>query len=88
MTIVGFILAVLGLALSLAAFGYDVRRRRIGREFGGQSAPSRIAPEVHAVAALLLGAGVGLIWGWRIGGIAVAGHGAIAYLLIRPLIHR
>jgi hypothetical protein len=77
-----------GLALSLAVFVHDVRRRRTGREHGGQLAGSRIAPEVHALAALLLGTGVALVWGWRMGGIATVAHAAVAYLVIRPLIHR
>ena len=51
MTILGSILMMAGIALSLAAFVHDVRRLRTGRELGGQAAPSRIAPEVHAVAA-------------------------------------
>jgi hypothetical protein len=88
MTILGSIFMAAGLVLSLAVFAHDVRRLRIGRDFGGQSAPGRIAPEVHVVAALLLGAGVGVIWGWRMGCIGAVGHGVAAYLLVRPLIHR
>ena len=88
MTILGSILMMAGIALSLAAFVHDVRRLRTGRELGGQAAPSRIAPEVHAVAALLLGTGVGLMGGWRMGCLGSVVHGTIAYQLIRPLIHR
>lgn len=88
MTILGAILAVLGLALSLASFAHDVRRLRTSREFGAQMAGSRIAPEVHAVAALLLGTGVSLIWGWRTGATGAVGYSLTAYLVIRPLIHR
>jgi hypothetical protein len=77
-----------GLALSPAAFVHDFRRLRTGRQHGGQLAGSRVAPEVHALAALLLGTGVGLVWGWRMGSLATVAHAAVAYLLIRPLIHR
>lgn len=87
-TILCSILAMTGVVLSVAAFVHDIRRIQIGREFGGQMAPSRIAPEVHAVAALLLGAGVGLVWSWPLGCVGGVAYGALAYLVIRPLIHR
>ena len=79
------LLVAAGVALSLATFAHDVRRGRISREMGAQLAPRRIAPEVHALAALLVGLGVGLIRGWPSGCIGAVAYGAVVYLVVRPL---
>jgi hypothetical protein len=88
MTIVGILFTAAGAAITLATLIHDVRRGRIGREFGGQAAPSRIAPEVHAVAAVLVGVGIGVSFGWWQGILAAVGFGAVVYGVIRPLIDR
>lgn len=88
MKILGILLIGVGLALSLAAFVHDVRRLRRGREHGWQFAGSRIAPEVHTLAAVLTGTGVGLIWGWKLGCGAGVAHVALAYFVVRPVIDR
>jgi hypothetical protein len=86
-TTAGIILAAAGLLLSVAAFVHDGRRLLISRKFP-QAAPSRIAPEVHAVSALIMGAGAGLIGGWATGAVIAFGCGLVSYLIVRPLIHR
>lgn len=88
MKILGYVIAGLGLALSLASLFHDARRRRIGSEQGGQMAPKRIAPEVHALAGILVGVGAGLHWGWLIGCAAAVGFSLILYLVVRPLLDR
>ncbi len=86
MKILGVIIAGLGVALSLATLVHDIRRRRIGREFGGPMAPKRIAPEGHAVAGLLVGVGAGLNWGGPLGCACALGFSLIVHLIVRPLL--
>lgn len=88
MTLLGAILAAAGLLLSLATFVHDVRRQRISSREGAQSAPGRIAPEVHALAGILIGVGVGLSRGWLIGLGAGLSYSLIVYLVIRPILDR
>ena len=88
MIVLATILIALGLACSLAALVHDFRRARISREHGAQLAPSRAAPEVHAIAAALVGTGIGLIWGRSAGWSSGVGYTLLVYLVLRPLAGR
>ena len=85
--IVGFCMIVSGVTLSLLTFAHDLRRGRISRTTP-QAAPKRMLPEIHALAAILAGAGAGLLWSRPIGGLCVVAYALVVYLVIRPLIER
>jgi len=75
-------LIALGVVTSAAVFVHDILRWRVTREIP-QGAPRRLPPELHALAAIATGSGVGLLTHWGLGLAAVAAHGALAYGLIR-----
>lgn len=72
--IMGGVLVVIGLLLLIASFRHERLRHRILREVP-QAAPKRVAPELHALAALITAGGVMMLAGWLAG---------LAGLLLRP----
>ncbi len=71
-----------GVATSAAVFAHDILRWRVTREMP-QGAPKRLPPELHALAAIATGWGVGSLSHWWLGLAAAAAHGALAYGVIR-----
>ena len=69
---------VVGVALSCAVFVHDLRRLRIGT-VAPQGAPKRVAPEVHALAALLSAIGSALIWHREAAVLALVLHAVLAW---------
>ncbi len=55
-----------GIALSFAVWLHDFGRLRIAARVP-QAAPSRVPPEMHALAALLSSLGAMMIWWWAAG---------------------
>jgi hypothetical protein len=87
MTILAVLLVLVGAGISLATWVHDLRRLRIVATLP-QAAPSRIAPEVHALGAALTGAGCGLLWGWMVGVAAAVAQSALAYAVAPPMVER
>ena len=78
MNTVGIVMIVAGVALSCAVFVHDLRRLRIGA-VAPQGAPKRMAPEIHALAALLTAIGSALIWHREAAVLALVLHGVLAW---------
>ncbi len=83
--IAGGLLLVVGVGISLLAFGHDLNRLRILSEIP-QGAASRIAPEVQFIAAALAGTGAGLTWTWGLAIAWVVGHLVAGYMLLPILL--
>jgi hypothetical protein len=76
--IFGGVLAGAGVAISLPALIHDLGRMRISLSMP-QAAPSRVPPELHALAAVLNAVGWVFLRGWIVAGIVLVVHLAVAW---------
>ena len=81
------IVAFLGIAISILTLSHDLGRIRISLSMP-QAAPSRVPPEVHAVAAVLNAVGWGFLRGWIVAGIVLVVHLGVAWGLAPFVIWR
>jgi hypothetical protein len=85
--IIGVILAFVGIAISLLTLLHDFGRIRISLEMP-QAAPSRLPPELHALAAVLNAAGWVWLRGWIVGGVVFVVHSAVVFGLAPIVVRR
>jgi len=86
MKFLGFFTLTFGVALSFAVWLHDFRRLRIGANLP-HAAPSRLPPELHALAAILSSLGAMMIWWWAAGVAVLLLQPTIAFLMA-PLLER
>lgn len=87
MSVLGTVLAVIGVATAFLVWRHDLRRLRIEASVP-QAAPKRIAPEIQLVNAGLTALGVGLLWGFPVALGAVAIQITLAYAVLPRLLER
>jgi hypothetical protein len=85
--IFGGLLVGAGVAVSMLAWMHDLGRMRISLSMP-QAAPSRVPPELHAVAAVLNAVGWLFLRGWIVAGIVLVAHMAVAWGLAPFVVER
>ena len=81
------LLTIAGIAISILTFMHDLGRIRISVSMP-QAAPSRVPPELHALAAGLNAAGWVFLRGWIVAGVVVVVHLTVAFVLAPIVVRR
>lgn len=81
---IGMALLITGITLSVLAWRHDLKRLRIAARLP-QAAPSRVAPELHLLAALLTSGGSTILSRWYIGLAVLVLHATVAFAMPRLL---
>jgi hypothetical protein len=87
MKVLAAVFAITGIAISLLTLLHDLQRIRISLE-APQAAPSRLPPELHALAAIFDAVGWILLRGWLVGSLVFLGHLGFTIGLAPLLIER
>lgn len=69
----------------MAVLLHDVKRTRLSN-IAPQAAPSRLPPEIHAIAAVLAGLGAALLWTWWIGLVVLVVHAGLSWTVAPRLV--
>lgn len=87
MSVLGTVLAVIGVAAALLVWRHDLRRLRI-EAIAAQAAPKRLPPEIHVPSAVLTAIGAWLLWNFTVALGVFAVQVTLAYVVLPRLLER